>query len=246
MKAMIFAAGLGTRLRPLTDNMPKALVPVAGKPMLERVILRLKEAGFNEITVNIHHFGEQIIDFLRAHDNFGTEIHISDERGMLLDTGGGIKKARPFLDGQEPFLVHNADILTDIDLTGLYRHHLESDADATLLTNHRKTSRYLLMDQDNRLCGWTNLSTGEVLPKELNYPSDHYQLQAFGCVHVLSPSIFRYMEDERWTGKFSIIPFYVDICPKARIQGFPIDSENWFDVGKPETLAKAEAYYASL
>ena len=111
MKAMIFAAGLGTRLRPLTDHMPKALVPVAGKPMLERVILRLKEAGFNEITVNIHHFGEQIIDFLRAHDNFGTEIHISDERGMLLDTGGGIKKARPFLDGQEPFLVHNADIL---------------------------------------------------------------------------------------------------------------------------------------
>mgnify|MGYP002229812636 CR=1 FL=1 len=108
----------GHRLRPLTDHMPKALVPVAGKPMLERVILRLKEAGFNEITVNIHHFGEQIIDFLRAHDNFGTEIHISDERGMLLDTGGGIKKARPFLDGQEPFLVHNADILTDIDLAG--------------------------------------------------------------------------------------------------------------------------------
>ena len=142
MKAMIFAAGLGTRLRPLTDHMPKALVPVAGKPMLERVILRLKEAGFNEITVNIHHFGEQIIDFLRAHDNFGTEIHISDERGMLLDTGGGIKKARPFLDGQEPFLVHNADILTDIDLAGLYRHHLESDAESTLLVSERKTSRY--------------------------------------------------------------------------------------------------------
>lgn len=145
MKAMIFAAGLGTRLRPLTDHMPKALVPVAGKPMLERVILRLKEAGFNEITVNIHHFGEQIIDFLRTHDNFGTEIHISDERGMLLDTGGGIKKARPFLDGQEPFLVHNADILTDIDLAGLYRHHLESDAESTLLVSERKTSRYLLL-----------------------------------------------------------------------------------------------------
>ena len=151
MKAMIFAAGLGTRLRPLTDHMPKALVPVAGKPMLERVILRLKEAGFNEIMVNIHHFGEQIIDFLRAHDNFGTEIHISDERGMLLDTGGGIKKARPFLDGQEPFLVHNADILTDIDLAGLYRHHLESDAESTLLVSERKTSRYLLFDDDYHL-----------------------------------------------------------------------------------------------
>ena len=232
---MIFAAGLGTRLRPLTDNMPKALVSVAGKTMLERVILKLKDAGFHDITIN-----------LRANQNFGVDIHISDERGELLDTGGGIKKARPLLESNEPFLIHNADILTDLDLNAFYHHHLESDADATLLTNHRKTSRYLLMNQDNRLCGWTNISTGEVLPKELDYPSDHYQLQAFGCVHVLSPSIFRYMEDERWTGKFSIIPFYVDICPKARIQGFPIDSENWFDVGKPETLAKAEAYYASL
>lgn len=246
MKAMIFAAGLGTRLRPLTDNMPKALVPVAGKTMLERVILKLKDAGFDDITINIHHFGSQIIDFLRANQNFGMDIHISDERGELLDTGGGIKKARPLLESNEPFLIHNADILTDLDLNAFYHHHQASDADATLLTNHRKTSRYLLMDKDNRLCGWTNLSTGEVLPKELDYPSDHYQLQAFGCVHVLSPSIFRYMEGERWTGKFSIIPFYVDICPQARIQGFPIDSKNWFDVGKPETLAMAEAYYASL
>ena len=186
---MIFAAGLGTRLRPLTDNMPKALVSVAGKTMLERVILKLKDAGFHDITINIHHFGSQIIDFLRTNQNFGVDIHISDERSELLDTGGGIKKARPLLESNEPFLIHNADILTDLD---------------------------------------------------------HYQLQAFGCVHILSPSIFRYMEDERWTGKFSIIPFYVDICPKARIQGFPIDSENWFDIGKPETLAKAEAYYASL
>lgn len=113
---MIFAAGLGTRLRPLTDHTPKALISVAGKPMLERVILRLKEAGFNDITVNIHHFGEQIIEFLRANNDFGITIHLSDERDMLLDTGGGIKKARPFLDGNEPFLVHNADILSDINL----------------------------------------------------------------------------------------------------------------------------------
>lgn len=243
---MIFAAGLGTRLRPLTDNMPKALVPVAGKPMLERVILRLKDAGFLDITLNIHHFGEQIIDFLRAHDNFGTTIHISDERGELLDTGGGIKKARPLLESNEPFLIHNADILTDLDLNAFYHHHLDSGADATLLTNHRNTSRYLLMDKDNRLCGWTNLSTGEVLPQGLDNSGDRYQLQAFGCVHVLSPSIFRYMEHERWTGKFSIIPFYIDICPDAHIQGYPIDSAGWFDIGKPETLAQAEAYYAAL
>ena len=156
---MIFAAGLGTRLRPLTDNMPKALVSVAGKTMLERVILKLKDAGFHDITINIHHFGSQIIDFLRANQNFGVDIHISDERGELLDTGGGIKKARPLLESNEPFLIHNADILTDLDLNAFYHHHLESDADATLLTNHRKTSRYLLMNQDNRLCGWTNIST---------------------------------------------------------------------------------------
>ncbi len=243
MKAMIFAAGLGTRLRPLTNSMPKALVPVAGRPMLERVILRLMEAGFNDITINIHHFGEQILDFLRANNNFGACIRISDERDMLLDTGGGIRKARPLLESNEPFLIHNADILTDLDLAAFYRHHLESGADATLLTNHRKTARYLLMDGGNRLCGWTNLSTGEVLPPELDYPSDKYQLQAFGCVHVLSPSIFRFMEGERWTGKFSIIPFYVDICKEAVIRGYPMDSENWFDVGKMETLAKAEAYY---
>ena len=140
---MIFAAGLGTRLRPLTDNMPKALVPVAGKTMLERVILKLKDAGFHDITINIHHFGSQIIDFLRANQNFGVDIHISDERGELLDTGGGIKKARPLLESNEPFLIHNADILTDVDLNAFYHHHLESNADATLLTNHRKTSRYL-------------------------------------------------------------------------------------------------------
>ena len=168
---MIFAAGLGTRLRPLTDNMPKALVPVAGKTMLERVILKLKDAGFHDITINIHHFGSQIIDFLRANQNFGVDIHISDERGELLDTGGGIKKARPLLESNEPFLIHNADILTDLDLNAFYHHHLESDADATLLTNHRKTSRYLLMNQDNRLCGWTNLSTGEVLPKNSIIPA---------------------------------------------------------------------------
>ena len=116
---MIFAAGLGTRLRPLTDHTPKALVPIAGKTMLERVILRLKDAGFNDITINIHHFGEQIIEFLRTHNDFGAIIHISDERDRLLDTGGGIKKARPFLDGNEPFLVHNADIICDVDLAEL-------------------------------------------------------------------------------------------------------------------------------
>ena len=156
MKAMVFAAGLGTRLRPLTDHQPKALVNVGGVPMLERVILRLKGAGFDDITVNVHHFGEQIIDFLQTKRYAGVTIHISDERDLLLDTGGGILKAKPFLEGNEPFLVHNADIMTDIDLGALYRHHLAHRAEATLVVSQRNTSRYLLFDAQQRLQGWTN------------------------------------------------------------------------------------------
>lgn len=242
MKAMIFAAGLGTRLRPLTDHLPKALVPVAGVPMLQRVILRLKEAGFNDLVINIHHFGEQIIDFLKANQDFGVRIRISDERGELLDTGGGIRKARPLLDDGEPFLVHNVDILNDTDLAAFYRLHTEHPCDATLLTNHRQTSRYLLADADGRLRGWVNKSTGETLPAGTSYEEGKYTELAFGCIHVLSPSLFRYMENRRWHGKFSIIPFYIDICHQADLRCHTTDSPGWFDIGKPETLAKAEAY----
>lgn len=241
---MIFAAGLGTRLRPLTDNMPKALVPVAGKPMLERVIMRLKEAGFDKIIINIHHFGEQIIDFLHNHDNFGVDIHISDERDMLLDTGGGIKKARTFLDGDEPFLVHNADILTDIDLSAFYRHHLENNAEATLLVSQRETSRYFLFDTAYNLHGWINKSTGEVKPENLSYREGDYKELAFGGIHIISPSLFRYMENKPWEGKFSIIPFYLSVCRQTHIQGYPLQGFRWFDIGKPETLQRAEEYYA--
>ena len=162
MKAMIFAAGLGTRLKPLTDNKPKALVEVGGKTMLELVILKLKEAGFNEIVINIHHFGQQIIDYLKANNNFGLTIHISDERDYLLDTGGGIKKATPFLMGNEPFLVHNVDIFSNVDLRQLYENHLKSGATATLLVSQRKTARHLLFNKENKLCGWHNNETGEV------------------------------------------------------------------------------------
>ena len=240
---MIFAAGLGTRLRPLTDHTPKALISVAGKPMLERVILRLKEAGFNDITVNIHHFGEQIIEFLRANNDFGITIHLSDERDMLLDTGGGIKKARPFLDGNEPFLVHNADILSDINLAELYRHHRESNAEATLLVSQRQTSRYLLLDDANRLHGWINKSTGEVKPAGFDYRETKYRELAFGGIHIISPSLFHLMDDGQWDGKFSIIPFYLSACTKVHIQGYPLQGFLWFDIGKPETLAQAEEYY---
>ena len=154
---MIFAAGLGTRLKPLTDHMPKALVPVAGKPMLEHVILKLIASGFDEIVINVHHFAEQIIDFLKEKNNFGIKIWISDETEELLDTGGGIKKASSLLN--EPFLVHNADILSNVDLKTLYDFHIASENDATLLVSPRKTVRYLLFNQTNRLCGWINKDT---------------------------------------------------------------------------------------
>lgn len=245
MKAMIFAAGMGTRLRPLTDHTPKALVPVAGVPMLQRVILRMKEAGFDDITVNVHHFSGQIVEFLEANSNFGTSIHISDESDCLLETGGGILKARPFLDGDEPFLVHNADILTDLDLRAFYQHHVASGADATLLVSQRQTSRYLLLDGQYRMHGWTNRSTGEVLPEGLDYATGNYQELAFGGIHVMSPSIFRRMDEDGWSGKFSIIPFYLKACGRALIQGYPLQEVKWFDIGKPETLQQAESYLQS-
>lgn len=242
---MIFAAGLGTRLKPLTDHMPKALVPVAGRPMLEHVILKLKAAGFNELVINIHHFGEQILDFLRANQNFGLTIHISDERDCLLNTGGGIRKAEPFFRGNEPFLVHNVDILSDTDLKALYEYHRQSGNDATLLASRRKTIRYLLFDDEKRLCGWINKDTLQTKPEGFAYNPEHHHEYAFSGIHVISPSLFHYM-DERWTGKFSIMDFYLQTCHEARIGGRLTDTLRLIDIGKPETLTQAEEFLASL
>ena len=242
MKAMIFAAGLGTRLQPLTLTMPKALVPMRGKPMLQHVIEHLRDAGFNDIVVNVHHFGEQIIDFLSANHNFGIDIHVSDERDLLLDTGGGILKAREWLDGDEPFLVHNADILTNLDLRKFYNKHVESGADATLLVKSRKTQRYLVFNQENtKLCGWINKSTGETRPQGF-VPADNQVELAFGGVHMISPTIFDALQDFTTEKKFSIIPFYVANAQNLDIRGYApaADSYQWFDVGKIETLQQAE------
>ena len=227
MKAMIFAAGLGTRLKPLTDNTPKALLPIGGKPMLEHVILKLKDAGFHQIAINIHHLGDQIIDFLTANNNFGIEIHISDERDYLLDTGGGIKHAAAFLQGNEPFLVHNVDIL-------------ETNPLATLLVSKRNTSRYLLFNKENKLCGWHNHETGEVKSFYPDFDPKQYNEYAFSGIHVLSPQIFDYMEE--WTGKFSIINFYLSICAKTNIHAYADENLHLIDVGKPETLVIAEKW----
>ena len=161
-QAMIFAAGLGTRLKPITDRMPKALVPVGGQPLLWHVIQKLRAAGFERIVINVHHFADQIIDYIEANQNFGLDIRISDERVTLLDTGGGIKHALPLFDPSMPILIHNVDILSNVDLAALYQATLDSQADALLLVSQRQTKRYLLFADDDRLCGWTNIETGEV------------------------------------------------------------------------------------
>jgi len=236
---MIFAAGLGTRLKPLTDHMPKALVPVAGKPMLEHVIGKLKSVGFDEIVINVHHFAHQIIDFLKAKDNFGIQIWISDESEELLDTGGGIKKAAPYFD--EPFLVHNADILSNIDLKAMYNYHLTSSNDATLLVSPRKTVRYLLFNEGNRLQGWVNKDTLQTKPEGFVYHPEVQKEYAFGGIHVISPTLFKYMGDG-WTGKFSIMDFYLRTCHEAQLGGYVKEDLQLIDIGKPDTLAKAEDF----
>ncbi|GHT36874.1 mannose-1-phosphate guanylyltransferase [Bacteroidia bacterium] len=237
MKAMIFAAGLGSRLKPLTDTLPKALVPVHGETMLGRLIVKLKAIGCREIIINIHHLGEQIIDFLSANGNFGIDIRISDERKYLLDTGGGLKQAAQFLEGGEPFLVHNVDVLSDVDLRTFYDSH-RTESLATLLVSKRSTSRYLLFDKNSRLCGWRNKETDEIKSFFPDFDPKQYVEYAFGGIHVISPSIFKQMDE--WTGKFSIIDFYLSACAKNKIMACLSQNLTLFDIGKPESLEKAE------
>lgn len=244
---MIFAAGLGSRLKPLTDTMPKALVPVAGCPMLEHVILKLKASGFTEIVINIHHFGEQIIDFLKTNNDFGLTIHISDERDRLLDTGGGIRKARLFFENSgEPFLVHNVDILSDMNLKELYDFHMQSGSVATLLASRRATSRYLLFNTERKLRGWINKDTGQVKPEGFHYDESLYREYAFSGIHVFSPAVFRLMEAPRWEGKFSIMDFYLATCGQTDYSGYLAEKLELIDIGKPETLARAEKFVKKL
>jgi NDP-sugar pyrophosphorylase family protein len=239
MNAMIFAAGLGTRLRPLTNDRPKALVEVNGKTLLEHNIVKLKEAGFDRIVVNIHHFGEQIIEFLNAHDNFGIDIRVSDERQQLLDTGGGIKHAIPLFDQTQPILIHNVDIISDIDVRELYAKHLDSSMSqkgasplgATLAVHQRKTSRYLQFADNMHLCGWTNVKTGEV-------KGERGEPFAFAGIHVVDPNLLPYLQVQA-EDVFSIIDFYLKVCNQIAIAGSDVTGREWVDCGKPEALAKA-------
>lgn len=240
MKAMIFAAGLGTRLRPLTNDRPKALVTINGVTMLERVIKYLISYGVDEMVINIHHFGEKIIEFLAENNNFGITIHISDERDLLLETGGGILKARKYLEGREPFIICNADILTNLDLNKMYENHVSSGVDVTLLVAARETSRYLVFDNSDMLIGWTNIVTEECRPSDLILDGN-VKMLAFGGVHLISPSIFEKLEGYSLDPKFSITPFYVDMCRNMKIVGYiPNENYYWHDIGKLESLKNAE------
>ena len=236
MKAMVLAAGLGTRLRPLTDDRPKALVEVAGRTMLEIALERLRSVGVNEVVVNAHHHAQQLIDYLSAHRNFGMEIEISREE-ELLDTGGGLKKAAHFFlrsGDNEPFLVHNVDVLSSIDLRAIVQEHSGSGALATLAVQQRKTSRYLLFDNEGLLCGRRAGIDGAI---EWARPVAEPEPLAFCGIHVLSPRIFARMEED---GAFSIVPAYLRLAALGeRITAFRADAFYWRDLGRPESVQQA-------
>jgi NDP-sugar pyrophosphorylase family protein len=234
VKAMVLAAGLGTRLRPLTDDRPKALVEVAGRTLLELTLARLRAAGIYEVIINTHHFADMLAEYLRAHQNFGMRIEISYEE-VLLDTGGGLKRAAHFfLDSDEPFLVHNVDVLSTIDFYRMLLFHQEHRALATLAVQDRPTSRYLLFDENDQLCGRRAGLTGD---SELVRPVAGPQALAFSGIHILSPRVFSVMEEE---GTFSVIPMYLRLAGQMEpILGFPADPYYWRDLGRPEHIAEA-------
>ena len=236
MKALIFAAGKGTRLKPFTDHHPKALATVNGVPLLERNIRFLQSFGINDFVINIHHFGDQIVDFLRKNDNFGAKIEISDERGELLETGGGLVFARKFLDFQEDFLIMNADILTDLNVSEFVKYHQEKKDFATLAVSDRKSSRKLLFNSEMVLRGWLNVETGEQRLAEFN---KGFKALAFSGIHCINPEIFNKIKR---TGKFSIMEEYLDLMHSEQIHGYEHQGI-LIDVGRPESVLDAEKIF---
>lgn len=242
-QAMIFAAGLGTRLRPLTDTMPKALVSVAGQPLLCHVLQKMSLAGITRLVVNVHHFANQIIEFLNKTESPDLDIRISDESDMLLETGGGIKKARSLFDENEPVLIHNVDILSNAQIDTLYN----NTADATLLVSDRPSSRRLLFNDDMLLVGWKNMTTGEVRSPHpwVKEADDNNQLQrlAFSGIHLLSPSLFPVMDE--WPERFPIIDFYLSTCATYNIKAVIQQDLRLLDVGKIDSLTQAKQFIIS-
>jgi len=238
MKAMILAAGLGTRLRPLTDDRPKALVEVAGYTLLEITLRRLHQFGVREVIVNVHHFADMVVDYLKKYGNFGLRIEISREE-VLLDTGGGLKKAAWFFlenssDSEQPFILHNVDVLSTIDLDLMVQFHRQNQALATLAVQQRETSRYLLFNEQNQLCGRRG---GRDQEPEIVRPSKETQALAFSGVHVISPRLFSRITE---AGVFSIIGSYLRLVAEGeKIAGFRADQYYWRDLGRPENVTQA-------
>jgi N-acetyl-alpha-D-muramate 1-phosphate uridylyltransferase len=233
MKAMIFAAGLGTRMGSLTADKPKALVEVNHKPMLEHVVEYLKSYEVRDIIINVHHFGGLIKDYLRQQQNFGINIEISDESEELLDTGGGLMKAAHFFNDDEPFIAHNVDVLSDTNLYGLINKHRNEVSIATLVVKKRESSRYFLLDEYGHVRGWLNEKTGQ---KIIKYPMDNPVKVAFSGIQMIRPLIFH---QSRLRGKFSITDLYIDKASELCIATY-IDEGKWFDLGTPENIKEAE------
>jgi NDP-sugar pyrophosphorylase family protein len=241
-QAMIFAAGLGTRLKPLTDTIPKALVRVGGQPLLWHVIMKLKKAGYERIVVNVHHFAQQITDYLAANDHFGLDILTSDETKALLETGGGIKKALPLFDQESPILIHNVDILSNIDFDELAL--AEPAPDALLVVSSRQTKRYLLFDEKRLLHGWTNIETGEVKSPYQGLAPSEMKMLAFSGIHVISPTVFPLFDE--MPERFGIIDFYLKYCHQCTFLGYEKKGLRLMDVGKLGTLDQAETFIKQL
>lgn len=240
MDGMIFAAGLGTRLKPLTDTMPKALVPLAGKPLLQWQVEKLRDAGITDIIVNVHHFPDMIIDTIRRNNGWGCNILISDERDQLLDTGGGLKKAinhSPFALRHSPLLACNVDILSNIDIKELVRAYEQAGV-SQLVVSERSTQRYLCFDAQNTLCGWTNIKTGELK----GHDGRHL---AFSGMQILSPETLSHLQDMPQE-KFSLIDFYLQVMNEVPLKAFVPSDYRMMDVGKIDQIDEAEAFAESL
>lgn len=238
MKAMVLAAGLGTRLKPFTDNHPKALAIVNGKTLLQRNIEYLAQFGIIEIIINLHHFANQIINIVNANNGFGSKISFSDETMEVLETGGGLKKASWYFEKEnEPFVVMNVDILTDMNLAEMIKQHKKEKPLATLAVTTRFTSRYFLFDELNHLCGWKNTKTNE---QKISRESEERNPKAFSGIHVISPEIFSLI---KMKGKFSMVDVYLELAKTHSISAFDHSNSKFIDVGKPESILKAEKLF---
>lgn len=234
MIAMILAAGLGTRLGEMTKDRPKALVELSGKPLLEILITKLKKNGIENIVINVHHFSNQIVDFLNKNNNFGINIKISDETSLLLDTAGGIKKAESLFLGYENILVHNVDVISDINLNKFIDSHRNNKSLASLAIRKRKTSRYFLFDKNNILSGWRNNQLNNEI---ITRPSEEYFEFGFSGVHIINKKVLEFLDDSKPN---SITNSYIELSKKYKISGFVQNSGYWFDLGKPENIIEAE------